>query len=154
MRRNCAVRVRYVFCTMPNGGPARALLARNIQLPWSAHSCLDLPEFNRDTTIIFNWDACIITSQACMGTRCLRYVTCMHDYVTCMHGYTLPEIRYMHAWVSQTKLFIGRMVDCRRFSCVSVGYSRWCFKSVVLIVITIDLILSINLKRCLLEILS
>ena len=44
------------------------------------------------------------------------------------------------------------MVDCRRFSCVSVGYSRWRFKSVVLIVITIDLILSINLKRCLLEI--
>ena len=25
---------------------------------------------------------------------------------------------------SKTKLFIGRMVDCRRFSCVSVGYGR------------------------------
>ena len=24
-------------------------------LLWRTHSCLDLPEFNRDTTIIFNW---------------------------------------------------------------------------------------------------
>ena len=28
MRRYCTVRVRYVFCIMPNGGPSRALLAR------------------------------------------------------------------------------------------------------------------------------
>ena len=34
MRWYCTVvtvRVRYVFCTMPNGGTARALLAHNIQ---------------------------------------------------------------------------------------------------------------------------
>ena len=32
MRWYCSVRVRDVFCTTPNGGTARALLARNIQL--------------------------------------------------------------------------------------------------------------------------
>ena len=31
MRWYYTVRVRYVVCTMPNGGPARALLPRNIQ---------------------------------------------------------------------------------------------------------------------------
>ena len=31
MRWYCTVRVRQVFCTMPNGGTARALLAHNIQ---------------------------------------------------------------------------------------------------------------------------
>ena len=31
MRWYCSVRVRYVFCTVPKGGTARALLARNIQ---------------------------------------------------------------------------------------------------------------------------
>ena len=35
MRWYRTVRVRYVFCTMPNGGPARALLARNIQLAYA-----------------------------------------------------------------------------------------------------------------------
>ena len=31
MRWYCTVRVRYLFCTMPNGRTVRALLVRNIQ---------------------------------------------------------------------------------------------------------------------------
>ena len=35
----CTVRIRYVFCTMPNGGIARALLARNIHLAYAVFCC-------------------------------------------------------------------------------------------------------------------
>ena len=35
LEKALTLRVRYVFCTMPNDGPARALLARNIQLAFA-----------------------------------------------------------------------------------------------------------------------